>query len=224
MPPSARGRGWRGNGNLSGRQKGQVSQTSQTVARDTSRRRSQARVDQGPHGCGDTGLRGHARSGDRWRDDRRRDGCQCGRAFVDRSAAVRCVCREHHGEVSGVIQFAFRPALDRQQSRRLDRARAAIAGSVHQHVSWKSAAMRRVALDRRLAGRGGRLRVGRWEPRNPANGRQDKSAAFGRAQVVGWVGFFDTSAIRACWHFCHKCQRYQRSERRRRHFPRRVQP
>jgi hypothetical protein len=79
-------------------------------------------------------------------------------------------------------------------------------------------------LDRRLAGYGEPWCVARWEPTNPTNGRQDKSAAFGRAQVVGWVGLFGTSAIHACWHFCRKCQRYQRSERRRRHFPRRVQP
>ena len=174
--------------------------------------------------CGDTGLRGRPRSSDRRRGDRRRHGCQCGRAFVDRSAAVRRACREHRGEVSGVIRSAFGPAIDRQSSAGLDGSRAAIAGPVHRHVSWKSAAMKRVALDRRLAGHGGPWSVGRWEPRNPTNGRQDKSAAFGRAQVVGWVGFFDTSAIRACWRFCRKGQRFQRSERRRRHFPRRVQP
>ena len=118
----------------------------------------------------------------------------------------------------------FGPAIDRQSSAGLDRARAAITGSVYRHFSWKSAAMNLVALDRRLAGHGGPWRVGRWETRNPTNGRQDKSAAFGRAQVVGWIGFFDTSAIRACWRFCRKGQRFQRSERRRRHFPRRVQP
>jgi hypothetical protein len=45
-----------------------------------------------------------------------------------------------------------------------------------------------VALDRRLAGHGGRLSVGRREPRNPTNGRQDKSAGLGRAYVVGCAG------------------------------------
>jgi hypothetical protein len=84
--------------------------------------------------------------------------------------------------------------------------------------------MNLIAIDRGLAGHGGRWGVGGWETRNPTNGRQDKSAAFGRAQVVGWVGFFGTSAIRACWRFCRKGQRFQRSERHRRSFPRRVQP
>jgi hypothetical protein len=61
-------------------------------------------------------------------------------------------------------------------------------------------------------------------PGTRPTGRQDKSAAFGWAQAVGWGGFFDTSAIRACWRFCRKGQRFQCSERRHRHFPRRVQP
>jgi hypothetical protein len=51
--------------------------------------------------------------------------------------------------------------------------------------------MNRVGLDRCLAGCGARLGVGGWEHRNTTNGRQDKSAASGWAQVVGWVGLFD---------------------------------
>ena len=47
------------------------------------------------------------------------------------------------------------------------------------------------------------------------NGRQDKSADRRRAQVIGWVGFFDTSAIRACWRSCRKGQRFQRDQHRR---------
>jgi Transglycosylase SLT domain len=77
------------------------------------------------------------------------------------------------------------PAIDRQSSAGLDGSGAAIAGPVHRHFSWKSAAMNLVALDRRLAGHGGAWRVGRWETKNSTNGRQDKSAAFGRAQMVG---------------------------------------
>jgi hypothetical protein len=148
----------------------------------------------------------------------------CSRAFVDRSAPVRRARGERPDEGFGVIRSAFGPAIDRQFSAGLDGFGAAIAGPVHRHFSWKSAAMNLVGLDRRLAGHGGPWRVGRWETRNPTNGRQDKSADLRRAHVVGWVGFFDTSPICGCWHFCRKYQRYQRSERRRRHFPRRVQP
>jgi hypothetical protein len=153
-----------------------------------------------------------------------RHSCRCSRAFVVRGAAVRCVCGEQRDEASGVIRSAFGPVIDRQSSAGLDGSGAAIAGPVHRHLLWKSAAMNLVALDRRRAGHGGPLRVGRWETRNPTNGRQDKSADGRRAQVVGWVGFFDTSAIRACWRFCHKGQRFQRYERHRRRFPRRMQP
>lgn len=81
-----------------------------------------------------------------------------------------------------------------------------------------------VVLYRGVAGSSAGLSIGQGVERKPTNGRQDKSAAFGRAQVVGWVGFFDTSAIRACRRFCRKGQQFQRSERRRRHFPARVQP
>ena len=100
-------------------------------------------------------------------DDRRRHSCRCSRAFMVRSAAVRRACGEQRDEATGVIRSAFGPAIDRQSSAGLDRARAAITGSVYQHFSWKSAAMRRVALDRRLAGYGGRLerwKVGAQEP------------------------------------------------------------
>jgi hypothetical protein len=43
--------------------------------------------------------------------------------------------------------------------------------------------------------------------------RQDKSADRRRAHVVGWVGFFDTSPIRACWRFSPIHQRFQCPDR-----------
>jgi hypothetical protein len=117
------------------------------------------------------------------------------------SAAVRRACGEQRDEATGVIRSAFGPATDRQPSAGLDGSGAAIAGPVHPHVSWESAAMRRVAPDRGLAGCGGRLRVGRWEPRNPTNGRQDKSADCGRAYVVGCAGLFGHLRQRAAGSF-----------------------
>jgi hypothetical protein len=50
---------------------------------------------------------------------------------------------------------------------------------------------------------------------DPTNGRQGKSAASGRAQVVGWVGYFWHMNITPCCRFCHNSQSIQRSERRR---------
>jgi len=97
--------------------------------------------------------------------------------------AVRRSLRRHRS--------AFGPAIDRRPSAGLDRARPAITGSVYRHFSWKSAAMKRVALDRSLAGYGGPWSVGRWEPRNPTNGRQDKAPTWS-GHVVGCAGF---------WHF-----------------------
>jgi len=84
--------------------------------------------------------------------------------------------------------------------------------------------MTRVVLYRGVAGSSAGLTVGKGLERNTTNGRQDKSADLRRAHVVGWVGFFGTSAHRACWRFCHKGQRFQRPERRRRYFSKRVQP
>ena len=45
------------------------------------------------------------------------------------------------------------------------------------------------------------------------HGRQDKSAAFGRAHVVGWIGDFRHLAYRTCWRFCQKHQDFQCAKR-----------
>ena len=41
------------------------------------------------------------------------------------------------------------------------------------------------------------------------HGRQDKSAAFGRAHVVGWIGDFRRLACWTCWRFRQKHQDFQ---------------
>ena len=83
--------------------------------------------------------------------------------------------------------------------------------------------MSAIGCCRAVGGDGGRLHVEEAQVRNPTNGRQDKSADIGRAHVVGWVRFFGISAHHACWRFRHKPQRFQRSERRRIHYPKCVQ-
>ncbi len=53
--------------------------------------------------------------------------------------------------------------------------------------------------------------LSRW--RGVDHGRQDKSAASGRAHVLGWLGDFRRLTRPACWRFCQKQKRYQSSER-----------
>jgi hypothetical protein len=49
--------------------------------------------------------------------------------------------------------------------------------------------------------------------KGPDHGRQDKSAASGRAHVVGWVGDFRHLAHPTYWRFLPKHQQFQSSER-----------
>ena len=49
----------------------------------------------------------------------------------------------------------------------------------------------------------------------PASGWQDKSAAHGRAHVVGWVRFFGHCSHRACWRLPQKSERFQSLKRQR---------
>ena len=86
--------------------------------------------------------------------------------------------------------------------------------------------MRRAALGRRLAGRGDPWSVGRWEPRNPINGRgrQDKSADGRRAHVVVGLDFSTHRRSVPAGAFAVKLNDFNDPTARRRQFPRRVQP
>jgi hypothetical protein len=53
----------------------------------------------------------------------------------------------------------------------------------------------------------------RWK--NPTTGRQGKSAASGRARMVGWAEFNGPFSNRAGWRFNSKPERFQRSDRHR---------
>jgi hypothetical protein len=72
-----------------------------------------------------------------------------------------------------------------------------------------------IGLHRLLAGFGAPLSVGGVMHRNPINGRQGKSAASGRAQVVGWVEPFGRSDTQAGWRFTWKHREFQRPARHR---------
>ena len=67
--------------------------------------------------------------------------------------------------------------------------------------------MSEIGLHRGLAGFGVGLSVGLGVRGNTTNGRQDKSAAFGRAHVVGWVGLFRALDQLALLALHRKCPR-----------------
>ena len=73
--------------------------------------------------------------------------------------------------------------------------------------------MSKIAFHRALADFVARsaVRLSRWGGAD--HGRQDKSAASGRAHVVGWIGDFRHLATRTCWRFRQKHQDFQRAER-----------
>ena len=98
---------------------------------------------------------------------------------------------------------------------RFDGSRTAIGRPVRPNVSSESFAMSAVALGRSVACFVAGLAVIRRKRWKPTNGRQDKSAAFGRAHVVGRVGLFGRSGDTPCCRFMHNSPRFQRPERHR---------
>jgi len=66
-----------------------------------------------------------------------------------------------------------------------------------------------------LAGYGARLSAGGVMQTNPMEGRQGKSAACGRAHMVGWLEFLGPFSNRTGWRFSSESERFQRLDRRR---------
>lgn len=75
--------------------------------------------------------------------------------------------------------------------------------------------MSEIGLHRGLAGLGVGLSVGQGERGNTTNGRQGKSAASGRAHVVGFVDYFRNFENLPCWRSDRNIQRFQSPERHR---------
>jgi hypothetical protein len=73
--------------------------------------------------------------------------------------------------------------------------------------------MSKIAFHRALAGFVARSAVGLGRWGGADHGRQDKSAASGRAHVFGWIGDIRRLACRTCWRFCQKHQGFQRPNR-----------
>ena len=73
--------------------------------------------------------------------------------------------------------------------------------------------MSKIAFHRALAGFVARsaIGLGRWGGAD--HGRQDKSAASGRAHVFGWIEDFRHPGQPARWRFCPKRQEFQYPER-----------
>jgi hypothetical protein len=72
-----------------------------------------------------------------------------------------------------------------------------------------------VGPGRASAGCGGWQRAKGNGQEQPIHGRQGKSAACGRAHMVGWLDFCRPSGLRASWRFSGNPQRFQGRGRRR---------
>jgi hypothetical protein len=70
-------------------------------------------------------------------------------------------------------------------------------------------------LQRGLSGHIADLGVAQGVHGNTNHGRQDKSAVFGPAHVVGRVGLFGYPGNAPCWRFAPNSQRFQYPERHR---------
>jgi hypothetical protein len=75
--------------------------------------------------------------------------------------------------------------------------------------------MIQIVLHRSLSGIIACLDVRQWEGRDTSHGRQGKSAAFGRAHVVGWISCFRHLATNQRWRFFHFLKQFQLSRRHR---------
>ena len=80
-----------------------------------------------------------------------------------------------------------------------------------------------VASLRGLSRIGAGLMMRHNQTNRPTNGRQGKSAAVGRAHVVGWVQEFWRRRNWSCWHYGKKHQSIQCLERRPHFSARRIQ-
>ena len=92
-------------------------------------------------------------------------------------------------------------------------ALAAVGGSFRASRQRGSSPMSKIACHRALAAFVARSAIGLSRWRGADHGRQDKSAAFGRAHGIGWVGDFRRLAYPTCWRFRQKHQDFQCAKR-----------
>ena len=91
---------------------------------------------------------------------------------------------------SADVRPARRQPFDRRRCGRFDGACTAIERPVRPYVPSEFEAMSGDVLHRSLWGHIAALGVEQWTQGNTNAGRQDKSAAFGRAHMVGWIELF----------------------------------
>jgi hypothetical protein len=95
-------------------------------------------------------------------------------------------------------------------------ARTAFGWAIRQAIRAEYPAMTSIGRHRPVARCGMHLSASVLRGRIRTTGRQGKSAASGRAHMVGRLEFCTPSALRAGWPFSRKPQRFQRRGRRRR--------
>ena len=93
---------------------------------------------------------------------------------------------------------------------------AAVRRTVCSDIRSENTAMISVGPGLASAGCGGWQSVKGIGQQPPIHGRQGKSAASGRAHMVGRLEFCAPSGLRAGWRFSRKPERFQRRDRRRR--------
>jgi hypothetical protein len=120
--------------------------------------------------------------------------------------ADKCIGRYQRGW-SGALSAATPQQLDRpsttlQRAKRVEEICGGLTREVHVHRPQHCKPMVCLSPDhasgefRSLAGFGARVSIGQRVRGNPNLGRQDKSAAVGRAHVVGWIDLFAVTSNR----------------------------
>src|SRR6266852_2242442 len=95
---------------------------------------------------------------------------------MDRSFPVSHAARQQRATIAAVFQWANRPAVARHNNSGLDASFPTFKPTVRAHIAADIAAMTSLGRHHAVEGFGAGWRVARRQPRNPTNGRQDKSA------------------------------------------------
>ena len=137
--------------------------------------------------------------------------------------ADKCIGRYQRGW-SGALSAATPQQLDRpsttlQRAKRVEEICGGLTREVHVHRPQHCKPMVCLSPDhasgefRSLACFGVRVSIGQRVRGNPNLGRQDKSAAVGRAHMVGWIELFCHHIPPPCWRFRRKRQYFQEAQR-----------
>jgi hypothetical protein len=115
-----------------------------------------------------------------------------------------------------VVRHAVRALFGRRSSGGFDGLRPAIDRPVYCRLASECDAMSMHTVHRGLSCSVAGLAAKHWVRWKPTTRRQGKRPAFGAAQVVGWIGYFEHPTTPPCWRSRHLLQGFQRPERHRR--------